>query len=96
MNPDGTLPPLVAGRPTVYVGTQEDVAFSNLRGKPVPGRHVVIDEIDEALVYANAMYIISDGVSGPAPTTSPTGCGGRVTLSRHTCRRRARRRPTVL
>ena len=68
MNPDGTLPPLVAGRPTVYVGTQEDVAFSNLRGKPVPGRHVVIDEIDEALVYANAVYIISDGVSGPAST----------------------------
>ena len=33
---------------------------------PVPGRHVVIDEIDEALVYANTQYIISDGVSGPA------------------------------
>ena len=81
MNPDGTLPPLVAGRPTVYVGTQEDVAFSNLRGKPVPGRHVVIDEIDEALVYANAVYIISDGVSGPASTRSPRRCEAHGILS---------------
>src|SRR5262249_37028045 len=66
MNPDGTVPPPQKGHPTIYVGTQEDVAFSKLRENPIPGRHVVIDEIDEALAYANTTYIISEGVSGPA------------------------------
>ncbi len=67
MKSDGNTPlPLVPGNPTIYIGTQEDVAFSKLRGNAVPGRHVVIDEIDEALIYANTNYIISEGVSGPA------------------------------
>jgi preprotein translocase subunit SecA len=46
MNPEGTLPPLVDGKPTILIGTHEDVGFSHLRGHPVPGRHAAVDEID--------------------------------------------------
>src|SRR5262249_5729809 len=67
MNPDGNVPPRVKGRPTIYVGTQQDIGFSYLRGKPWPGRHAIIDEIDEALVYADTQYVISEGASSLAP-----------------------------
>ncbi|MEU3771584.1 hypothetical protein AB0E55_41535, partial [Amycolatopsis keratiniphila] len=69
------------GRPTVYLGTAEDVGFTYLRHDTLPGQQakedpmlltVSIDEIDEALVYSNAQYILSDGVQGAA---SPEAIG---------------------
>ncbi|MGO4646561.1 sigma-70 family RNA polymerase sigma factor [Nocardia sp. 2YAB30] len=67
INPDEVMPEPVAGEPTIYIGSVGDVVVSRLRGHPVPGRHAVIDEIDEAFIYANTTYIISEGVREPAP-----------------------------
>lgn len=67
MNPDHTYPEPVAGKPTIYIGTMEDVGFGHLRGNIPPGRHVAIDEIDEALVHANTTYILAEGAGTPAP-----------------------------
>ncbi len=67
MNEDGAVPAPVEGRKTIYVGTSNDIGFSWLKDRPIPGRHVVIDEIDEALIYANTTYIISEGADRPAP-----------------------------
>ncbi len=67
INPDEVMPEPVAGEPTIYIGDISDVVVSRLRGHPVPSRNVVIDEIDEAMIYGNSTYIISDGVKELAP-----------------------------
>ncbi|WP_176586719.1 toxin glutamine deamidase domain-containing protein, partial [Nocardia miyunensis] len=67
MNPDHAYTEPVEGRPTIYIGTMEDVGFGHLRGNIPPGRHVAIDEIDEALVHANTTYILSEGAGESAP-----------------------------
>ncbi|MFI9533009.1 MFS transporter [Nocardia fusca] len=72
MNPDTAPPPPTPGRPTVYIGTQQDVGFAALREHWVPGRHATIDEIDEALVHADTQYILSDGAGRPADTVVTT------------------------
>ncbi|MGW4134035.1 preprotein translocase subunit SecA, partial [Amycolatopsis japonica] len=75
LNQDDPPPGPREGRPTVYVGTAEDVGFTYLRRDILPGQEtkedpvlvtVSIDEIDEALVYSNAQYILSEGVQGAA------------------------------
>ncbi|MGW4134137.1 preprotein translocase subunit SecA, partial [Amycolatopsis japonica] len=75
LNQDDPPPGPREGRPTVYVGTAEDVGFTYLRRDILPGQEtkedpvlvtVSIDEIDEALVYSNAQYILSEGVQGVA------------------------------
>jgi hypothetical protein len=43
-----------------------------LRDHPLPGRHAAVDEIDEAFVYANTTYILSEGAQGTAPATNAT------------------------
>ncbi|MEU4341364.1 alpha/beta hydrolase [Nocardia sp. NPDC023852] len=63
MNPDHAPPPPAEGRPTIYIGTQQDVGFAALRENWVPGRRAAIDEIDEALVHADTRYILSDGAA---------------------------------
>lgn len=65
--PDNAYPVQEDGEPTVYIGTLNDAGFGHLRGKVVPGRMAVLDEIDEALVHAETTWIISDGVAQPAP-----------------------------
>ncbi|MEV0110819.1 MFS transporter [Nocardia sp. NPDC050799] len=72
MNPDTALPPPTPGRPTIYIGTQQDVGFAALRENWVPGRHATIDEIDEALVHAETQYFLSDGAGRPADTVVTT------------------------
>ncbi|MDX6419836.1 MAG: hypothetical protein QOG28_4456, partial [Trebonia sp.] len=75
MNSDTPPPPPAEGRPTIYVGTSQDVGFTNLKTGAVPGQkgsgHTVIDasidEIDEAFVYSNTSYILSEGAGGAAP-----------------------------
>jgi hypothetical protein len=67
INPDQVMPEPVPGEPTIYIGSVGDVIVSRLRGHPVPGRHAVIDEIDEAAHYADTNYIISEGVRQLAP-----------------------------
>ncbi|QKV74008.1 hypothetical protein [Amycolatopsis sp. Hca4] len=75
LNPDKPPPGPRDGRPTVYLGTAEDVGFTYLRHETLPGQQkpgdptvltVSIDEIDEALVYSNSQYILSEGVQGVA------------------------------
>ncbi|WP_152521491.1 hypothetical protein, partial [Amycolatopsis decaplanina] len=75
LNQDDPPPGPREGRPTVYLGTAEDVGFTYLRHDTLPGQQakddpvlltVSIDEIDEALVYSNAQYILSEGVQGVA------------------------------
>ena len=72
MNPDQLPPVPVDGRPTIYLGTSQDVGFTYLKSGVVPGQVVGIridagvDEIDEAFVYSNASYILSEGVQGAA------------------------------
>ena len=62
MNPEGKVPRPVPDRPTIYIGTHEDNAFSMLRGQKLPGRgFAVVDEFDEFGVYANTFFMISDG-----------------------------------
>ncbi|MGY5207825.1 MFS transporter, partial [Nocardia gipuzkoensis] len=61
MNPDHAPRPPEPGRPTIYIGTQQDVGFAALRDNWVPGRSAAIDEIDEALIHADTQYILSDG-----------------------------------
>lgn len=66
MNPDTAPAAPTPGKPTIYIGTQQDVGFAALRENWVPGRHATIDEIDEALVHADTMYALSDGAGRPA------------------------------
>ncbi|MEV4133748.1 DUF1707 domain-containing protein [Dactylosporangium sp. NPDC049742] len=66
MNPEGDVPVARRGRPTVYVGTVDDAAFSYLRDKEIRGTLAIVDEIDEVLVYADSTFVISDGVLVPA------------------------------
>ncbi|MEV4241657.1 hypothetical protein AB0J47_41655, partial [Nocardia sp. NPDC049737] len=68
MNPDTAPPPPEPGKPTIYIGTQQDVGFAALRDNWVPGRRAAIDEIDEALVHADTQYILSDGAGQLAET----------------------------
>jgi len=73
MNSDAPPPPR-DGRPTIYVGTSQDVGFTYLKTDLVPGQqdaghlviHAGVDEIDEAFVYSNTQYILSEGVQGAA------------------------------
>ena len=68
MNDNGDVPAPKAGRPTIYVGTVDNVLYSALKEKPIPGRHAVIDESDEALVYKNGYYMLTEGMTLKAPT----------------------------
>ncbi|GAB3406608.1 WXG100-like domain-containing protein [Flindersiella endophytica] len=75
MDPDQMPPTPRDGRPTIYVGTHQDVAFSKLKTGLVPGQResgetaidVIIDEVDEAVVYSDTTYIISEGAGRLAP-----------------------------
>ncbi|MEV0133527.1 hypothetical protein AB0H83_34315 [Dactylosporangium sp. NPDC050688] len=67
MNEEGNVPKPVPGEPTIYAGTHNDIGFSFLGGKPIPGRTAVMDEIDEALVFDDTIYQHSAGVGNPAP-----------------------------
>jgi DNA-binding CsgD family transcriptional regulator len=66
MNPDAPYQDLVEGRPTIYVGTMEDLGFGELRGNVPLARRNGIDEIDEALVFANTTFVLSEGSGNPA------------------------------
>ncbi|MEU2634972.1 hypothetical protein ABZ591_10130 [Micromonospora fulviviridis] len=66
MNEEGNVPKPVPGEPTIYVGTHNDIGFSYLGEKPIPGRTAVMDEIDEALVYDDTLFQHSTGVGNPA------------------------------
>ncbi|MFC9437129.1 hypothetical protein [Nocardia sp. NPDC057030] len=69
MNPEGGPTGADADapqRPTINIGTLNDAGFGRLRGKVVPGRLAVIDEIDEALVHADTTWILSEGAAAPA------------------------------
>ncbi|WP_280316717.1 LuxR C-terminal-related transcriptional regulator, partial [Nocardia wallacei] len=66
MNPDRPYAAPAENRATIYVGTMNDAGFGRLRGNVTPGRHVSIDEIDEALVHANTTFILSEGTGSPA------------------------------
>ncbi|BDT90671.1 hypothetical protein IFM12275_06470 [Nocardia sputorum] len=64
MNPNGADETgLDPAKPTIYIGTLDDAAFGQLRGKFMRGDIAVIDELDEALYYADTTWIISDGPS---------------------------------
>jgi hypothetical protein len=75
MNSDKPPPPPADGRPTIYVGTHQDVAFTDLKTDAVPGQkssgrtviYASVDEIDEAFVYSNTHFILARGVNGAAP-----------------------------
>ncbi len=74
MNSDNPPPVPHDGRPTIYLGTSQDVGFTYLKTGMVPGQgegtvriDAGFDEIDEAFVYSNGMYILSEGVQGAAP-----------------------------
>ncbi len=73
MNSDAPSPAPVPGRPTIYVGTSQDVGFTYLKTGMVPGQagtiriDASVDEIDEAFVYSNGQYILSDGARDEAP-----------------------------
>ncbi|MEU4642884.1 hypothetical protein [Micromonospora sp. NPDC023814] len=66
MNEEGNVPTPVPGEPTIYVGTHNDIGFSYLGDKPIPGRTAVMDEIDEALVFDDTLFQHSTGVGNPA------------------------------
>ncbi|HET6500313.1 MAG TPA: hypothetical protein VFG87_06060 [Amycolatopsis sp.] len=75
MNPDQPPPGPRDGRPTIYIGTSQDVGFTLLKNDVIPGQkasgHAVkidagVDEIDEAMVYSNTQYILSEGAGVPA------------------------------
>ncbi len=72
MNSDNPPPIPVQGRPTIYIGTSQDVGFTFLKTGQIPGQDGTIridagvDEIDEAFVYSNGQYILSEGVQREA------------------------------
>ncbi|GAB1340088.1 hypothetical protein ACE1SV_66780 [Streptomyces sp. E-15] len=75
MNSDAPPPAPGGDKPTIYIGTSEDVAFGKLKhgllqGQSAPGDeirvHVAVDEADEAFVYANPTYILSEGAQREA------------------------------
>ncbi len=75
MNSDHAPPAPVDGRPTIYIGTSQDVGFTYLKTSLVPGQvgairiDAGVDEIDEAFVYSNSQYILSEGVQSAAAAT---------------------------
>ncbi|BBY46723.1 hypothetical protein MARA_01530 (plasmid) [Mycolicibacterium arabiense] len=89
LNSDDPPPPPKPGQPTVYLGTSQDAAFTLLKHGSVGGRgaqglgfHAEIDEIDEALVYSNGHYILSEGTAGDAaPVVADPIRGMRTFLS---------------
>ena len=63
-NADQILAEPPPGEPTVFVGSVDDFAFSELNGHPVPGVVGVVDEIDGIGVdQAHQAFILSDGTS---------------------------------
>ncbi|MEV0045585.1 LuxR C-terminal-related transcriptional regulator [Nocardia rhamnosiphila] len=66
MNPDNPYVDPVEGRPTIYIGTMNDAGFGELRGNVAPARRNGIDEIDEALVFADTTFVLSEGSGNPA------------------------------
>ncbi|MFE0019557.1 hypothetical protein [Amycolatopsis sp. NPDC059021] len=75
ITPDEPMPVPEPGRPTIYIGTQQDLEFTVLKQKQVPGQvadgsnkiHAVVDEIDEAFVYSDTKYVLSEGADQLAP-----------------------------
>jgi hypothetical protein len=76
MNPWRPPPPAVAGHPTIYVGTPDDVAFTKLTTGLLPGQadaahlprtYASLDEIDDVLVYSQTSYFLSKGTGHAAP-----------------------------
>ena len=64
VDPHQALAPPEDGRPTIYVGTVSDFAFSRLEGHRVPGKVAIIDEIDDVLIdQARRSYILATGVA---------------------------------
>ncbi|MGD0559466.1 MAG: hypothetical protein ABSA93_31400, partial [Streptosporangiaceae bacterium] len=73
MNPDKPPSEPVAGQPTIYIGTLEDLAFTYLKTKLLPGQRAegktnIVARVDEVdlLKYDNSHYIYSDGPTGRA------------------------------
>ncbi|MGA6209675.1 hypothetical protein ACPESR_33485, partial [Nocardia testacea] len=66
MNPDRGYAEPVEGRPTIFIGTMEDLGFGELRGNVPSARSHGVDEIDEALVFANTTFVLSEGSGNPA------------------------------
>ena len=62
MNSDSPPPAPVHGRPTIYIGTSQDVGFTFLKTGMVPGQDGTIridagvDEIDEAFVFQRPVH----------------------------------------
>ena len=70
VDPHQALRPPEDGRPTIYVGTVSDFAFSRLAGHRVPGKVAIIDEIDDVLIdQARRSYILATGVAERAPAS---------------------------
>ncbi len=66
-NADQILAEPPPGEPTVFVGSVDDFAFSELNGHPVPGVVGVVDEIDGIGVdQAHQAFILSGGTGEPA------------------------------
>ena len=64
VDPQQALLPPEDGRPTIYVGTVSDFAFSRLAGHRAPGKVAIIDEIDDVLIdQARRSYILATGVA---------------------------------
>ena len=76
MNPDDSPPPPEPGSHTIYVGTS-NIQLTLLKNDHLPGQvpshagtiriNASVDEIDEAFVYSNGQYILSEGAKGKAP-----------------------------
>ncbi|WP_027943988.1 scabin-related ADP-ribosyltransferase [Amycolatopsis taiwanensis] len=77
MNSDDMPPPPSDGRPTIYLGTPQDLAFGVLKHGLLQGQtgpdaqlkiHVLMDEADEAFIHSNGLYLLSRGdMDQPAP-----------------------------
>jgi trehalose-phosphatase len=59
------------GRPTIQIGAQDELAFNILGDRSTTPRDGSVrsffDELDEAFLYKNSRYIMSEGVAEPAP-----------------------------
>ncbi|MFE0019820.1 hypothetical protein ACFWX1_02330, partial [Amycolatopsis sp. NPDC059021] len=77
MDPDNPPPAPEHGKPTIYIGTPNDIGFTKLKQGHFPGQRpesdgptrfvAIIDESDEALVLTNGRMVLSEGTAGPAP-----------------------------
>ena len=65
LNPNQPHPDPVAGRPTIYIGTLQDVAFATLREHWVPGRDFAVDEVDEPGLK-DLLFCLKEGAATPA------------------------------